>query len=452
MNGNILCAGYGRRSITPLFSVPLSGFGMTHKRMSDNVLSELYASCIAFSYGDEKLLLYTQDMVHTNAQWTAEVRSRIRESMGVPEDRVLICATHTHSGPDMESPLPCIAQYKELYLDAMVETAREALEDLAPARILGTSTVTEGMAYVRHYTAADGSIQGIGKPNTAPIVGHVCDSDQQLRVIKLERQEKPSILMVNFQVHPTAHGGSTRKDISSDFIGTLRDYMEASTQMHFAYFTGAAGNQTIGSKLLKENENMDANLRKKIGLYNPLIYGWYLGQYITKALARLEELPCDGIYAQRVYFEQPVNHDDEHLYDVACKVRQIFAGDDPDARAKATAYGKEHGISTVFHAGAIRARKNRPQTQKLELNAVRIGQLAFVTFPYETFGATGVYVKSNSPLPMTLVFSVANEHWSYTPTREAYEFGCYESSISYFAKGTAEACAEKLVDMLRSLQ
>ena len=53
---------------------------MTHKRMSDHVLSELYASCIAFSYGDEKLLLYTQDMVHTNAQWTAEVRSRIRES------------------------------------------------------------------------------------------------------------------------------------------------------------------------------------------------------------------------------------------------------------------------------------------------------------------------------------------------------------------------------------
>jgi len=216
-------------------------------------------------------------------------------------------------------------------------------------------------------------------------------------------------------------------------------------------WSSASADQTL-TFLLKENENMDANLRKKIGLYNPLIYGWYLGQYITKALARLEELPCDGIYAQRVYFEQPVNHDDEHLYDVACKVRQIFAGDDPDARGKATAYGKEHGISTVFHAGAIRARRNRPQTQKMELNAVRIGQLAFVTFPYETFGATGMYVKENSPVPMTLVFSVANEHWSYTPTREAYDFGCYESSISYFAKGTAEACAEKLVDMLHSLQ
>ena len=51
-----VCAGYGRSSITPAFSVPLAGYGATQKRMSQRVLSEIFATCIAFSWGDEKLL------------------------------------------------------------------------------------------------------------------------------------------------------------------------------------------------------------------------------------------------------------------------------------------------------------------------------------------------------------------------------------------------------------
>lgn len=78
--------------------------------------------------------------------------------------------------------------------------------------------------------------------------------------------------------------------------------------------------------------------------------------------------------------------------------------------------------------------------------------MSFVTMPYEAFAAHGVYVKENSPFPMTMVFSCANGGHNYIPTREAYEYGCYESFTSIFAKGTGEDAAEKLVQMLNSLQ
>ena len=57
-----------------------------------------------------------------------------------------------------------------------------------------------------------------------------------------------------------------------------------------------------------------------------------------------------------------------------------------------------------------------------------------------------------SPYDFTFVCSIANGSWMYVPTTDAYEYGCYESQISYFAKGTAEALQVKYIEMLESLK
>lgn len=445
-----LNAGYGRQLITPQFSVPLAGYGATHKRMSTNIISELYVSCIAFSYGDEKLLLFTQDLIRCNPDWVREARRRICEKTGIPGNRIMICSTHTHSAPDPLSDLGCMNDYLTCYMDAMETAAVEALADLAPATLYGTTTQTEHMNFVRHYLLENGTYAGpnFGSFKSAPVVGHAAENDPELLIVKLERQEKPSILMVNFQVHPTATGGGKKTDVSSDFIGVVRDNLEASTGMHFAYFTGAAGNQVMGTRIPEEMDNQTAEQHRAFGGSNCLIYGWRLAQYVLKALPNLKEMASDGIGISGIQFEQPLNHDDEDLYDEAAKVRKLWESTDITT---ANTYARERGISSVYHAGAIMSRRNRPQTGKMELNAVCIGDLGFVTMPYEAFGAHGTYVKEHSPLPMTLVFSCTNGGWNYIPTMEAYDYGCYESFTSYFAKGSGEAAAEKLVEMLKSL-
>ena len=447
-----LQAGFGRQNITPDYAVPLAGYGATHKRMSTNVLSEIFASCIAFTWGEEKLLLVSQDLIRTNQNWIGTIRQRVSDRTGVAPERIHVCSTHTHSAPDVYSGLDCIKDYFEnLYLNALEAAATEALADLAPAQLYGTDTQAEGMNFVRHYLLENGTYAGpnFGDFKSAPIVGHAAPNDPQIRIVKLQRQEKPSILMVNFQVHPTSTGGSKSTDLSSDFIGVVRDNIEASTGMHFAYFTGSAGNQVMGTQISAERDHMTTDQYRTFGGGNYLVYGWRLAQYIRNALPQLQEIPSDGISSTTIELEYALNRDDLHLTEEAREMRRIW---NEEGMVAARAYGVPKGISSVYHANAILSRQDRAETGTMELAAVRIGDMAFVTMPFESFCAQGIYVKKHSPFPMTMIFSCANGGWNYVPTKEAYEYGCYESFTSYFAKGAGELVSEKLSEMLQNLK
>ena len=49
--------GFARADITPIESVPLRGYGNTSRRMSGPILTPLYATCMAFSDGENTGLL-----------------------------------------------------------------------------------------------------------------------------------------------------------------------------------------------------------------------------------------------------------------------------------------------------------------------------------------------------------------------------------------------------------
>ena len=447
-----LYAGYSRQNITPDYSVPLAGYGATHKRMSQNILSEIFATCIAFTWGEEKLLLFSQDLIRTNQHWIATIRQRISSKTGVAPDRIIVCSTHTHSAPDVYSGLDCMKYYfSTRYLDAMEAAAVEALADLAPATLYSGETKTKRMNFIRHYLLENGTYAGpnFGDFKSAPIVGHAAPNDPQLLVVKIDRGEKPGILMANFQVHPTSTGGGKATDISSDFVGVTRDNVEAATGMHFAYFTGAAGNQVMGTMIPAERDGMTADQYRAFGGSNYMVYGWRLAQYILGILPNLTPMSAQGIGVETAEFEHSLNREDVHLLPQAQQMRKIWQ--ETGSMAEAKAYGVPLGISSVYHASAIISRQDRPETGTMELGAVRIGDLAFVTMPYEAFCAHGVYIKENSPFPMTMIFSCTNGGWNYIPTKEAYAYGCYESFTSYFAKGAGEAAAEKLTEMLSRL-
>lgn len=448
---NVLYAGFGRADITPEHSAPLGGYGASHKRMSQNILSRLYASCIAFRQDGQTVLLFTQDLLRCNPRWTAQARQALGERTGVAPDHIHICSTHTHSAPDVLSELPCMEEYREFYVTALVEAACAALEDLAPATLQGGKTQTGGMTFVRHYLLADGSYAGpnFGSFKAAPIAEHAEPADQQLLLVRLTRQERPSILLANFQSHPTSTGGGKATDISADFVGVTRDNVEAATGMHFAYFTGAAGNLVMGSRIVAEQGNLKKEHYQSFGGGNYKIYGWRLAQYILQTLPRLAPMQSQGIRLTTEQLTYPTNREDVHLAEQARQMRKIW---DEEGMAAAKAYGAPLGITSVFHAGAIIGRVNRPETGTMELNAVRIGELAFVTLPCEPFCAHGEYVKRHSPFDMTMVLSCANAGWNYFPTKKAYDYGCYESHTSYFARGCGEAAAEKLTQLLQQLK
>ena len=64
-----LMVGYSRLDITPKVSVPLAGYGNTSERMSNGYQTFLYTTCIAYSDGEDTILVFQNDLSDTIAKY-----------------------------------------------------------------------------------------------------------------------------------------------------------------------------------------------------------------------------------------------------------------------------------------------------------------------------------------------------------------------------------------------
>ena len=437
-----LQVGYGRKNITPEESVPLNGYGNNAQRKSENILDLLYVTCIAFREGEETVLLITQDLLNTEPNLVPKAFELISEKTGVDKDRIMLCSTHTHSAPDVTlTNLPEIANYMDLYWKALVAAAEQSIADLQPARLYGASTELTDMAFVRHYLMNDGTYFGSNFGSTeSGFKEHATEKDANLRIVKADRDgDNKDIMIMNWQAHPCYTGGVTETNVSADYIGVVRSKVEADTGMLFAFFQGAAGNQTTNSKMPEFAHNLDCKQ-----------YGEKLAQSAIDLLPNMTEITGEGIVSIRYDMDAAVNHDDSELIVEALEVSALYK--EGKSRDICNARAIELGLSSQYHANAIVARQNRPERADLRLDAVRIGDMAFIAVPYEMFSNHSLYIRENSPFEMTMISTSSNADAVYIPTIEAYEYGCYESYVSYYAKGTGEAAADKLIEMLKDLK
>ena len=68
-----------------------------------------------------------------------------------------------------------------------------------------------------------------------------------------------------------------------------------------------------------------------------------------------------------------------------------------------------------------------PPTLDVVLQAVRIGDLAIATFPFEVFAEIGLEIKAKSPFAQTFTTSLANGSEGYLPTKRQHDLGGYET-------------------------
>lgn len=437
----VLQAGFGREDITPQNSVPMGGYGNSNLRMSEGVDSQLYATCIAFAYGEEKVLVFTVDMLNT--EWIKSARPVISQATGVPQERILASATHTHYGPDLFSSDPAGGAYGQTLYTGMAKAAENALADLAPATLYAGKTDTEKLNFIRHFKLSDGSYGGsnFGDFENNTITGYAGEGDPQMLVLKIDREgDKQDIAMVNWQAHPCKSlGGFDNRRISADFIAPMRTTFEAISGMHFAYFTGAAGDQNVSTKITADDNQLSLEE-----------LGQTLAQNAMSAMKSSQKLEGEGIRfatETRIY---PVNHDKEDQMLQAMEVVEVWKRTADSKQANALA--RQYGFSSLYEADAVRKRPQRPQSDKYEINALYVGGAAFVTASYEMFSASALEIKGSSPFETTFILSCANGGHGYFATEAAYDYGSYESATSYFAKGCAEDAVTGLLALLDSLK
>jgi hypothetical protein len=81
----------------------------------------------------------------------------------------------------------------------------------------------------------------------------------------------------------------------------------------------------------------------------------------------------------------------------------------------------------------------RELVDEVEVQVVRLGDVAVVALPVELFTAFGRSLKARSPFADTFIATLANGWLGYAPTADAFGLGGYEPLLSYQSRLAPEA-------------
>ena len=139
-------AGVARANITPREPIWLAGYA-ARTRPSEGVLMDIWAKALALEdAAGSTSVLVSAEILGFSREMSDYVAQRVRERYGVPRERLILAATHTHSGPVTGNLLQpayplddaqreVIRRYTAWFLDQVVEVVGRAMADLAPARL-----------------------------------------------------------------------------------------------------------------------------------------------------------------------------------------------------------------------------------------------------------------------------------------------------------------------------
>lgn len=418
--------GFGRSDMTPT-KLPIYTF---QGKQGYRVAERLYVTSVAVSDGENVVLFVSVDSRGISNTMASIGRKRIANTFHIPEENVILTATHTHAGVDLarETDVAVSSWFSAFYSKHLPEAVEASLLDLAPATMThGQSTVEA--CYNRRYKMSDGTwLSNRYADEGTYAVGSESEVDNVMNLLYFERAGKKPVAFLNFQCHPSTASWET---ISSDWIDPLRKNVEEVYGALFSYYQGAAGvlmHKTILPDALSLTET-DA-----------------VGNHFSKAF--------DAAYQARVPAETGAIR-----VKTASTVGQFMEVTEEEF-AELAAYNaapeeEKTKILSWFVANARQKIKKYNAKGVTEVaiphTAVSFGDVGIVTAGYELFHETGLFVKENSPFKITLTFGYTNENLGYIPPKESFPHGEYEVESCIFVEGTAEACGETMLSLLRQV-
>ena len=432
-----LFAGVSRRIITPPRGIYLIGYGDRSKG-NTGVHDDLTATAIVLDDGKTRIAIVALDMLTINEY----IVDRVRARLGPTE--VILCCSHTHSGPiayaDEKSP-----RKNQDYIDSLVENIVEAVEaagaGLQPVR-LDYSREEANVGINRREKMPDGRME-IGR-NPAGL------RDKSVQVVSVfidpysSQQEGTGMRLatiINYACHGTVLGPDNLL-VSADWIGVMRKRVETELGGLALFLQGATAD--INPDMYWEDEHAyekaaEQGLSVAEAVLSAIRSGSERMRDVPLAISRAEAwLPTEAPVAS----PRPPKNYGKPLVGLAKLPRFMSLFVD-------LLLNQRYPWKPVIEA------KNGFWSVPMRINAVRIGELALVSFAAETFTEIGMKLKAASPARHTLFASVSDGCISYLHTEGSHPEGGYEvdvAPLAYRYPGRLQAGCERLaLDMTDTL-
>jgi hypothetical protein len=234
-----LMLGVARRIITPKVGCQL--YGYSPDVFSERVEDDLTVSAFYFEQGDLCALMISAAVCLINSSLSDEILSLIEEKYAIPKENCMLCATHTHSGPNTagESGWGDIDRnYCDgIFIPRILEAVGEAVKNRVPVK-MGIAVGESAIGINRRELRADNGIV-LGQNPWGPY-------NPAMTVLSFVDGRGTAVAnVVHYGMHGTCAG--INKEISRDWSGVMIDMLERESGAVTCFFNGPEGD--VGPRL-----------------------------------------------------------------------------------------------------------------------------------------------------------------------------------------------------------
>ena len=403
-------AGVGMVDITPTGEVILAGSPSPKK--TAEVKTRLYARALVIAANDTKVAIVTLDTLKYPVDLAVSARAKIEQTTGIPASNVIICASHTHSGP-------LWSHYPDKLVTPIADAVAMAAKDLTPCTLGTAKGKAEGVAECRRVINGGNAWNRWQlKPDEADKYPAEGPADPEFDLLALTGTDgKFKAVLYNFACHAANNRAPL---ISADYPGDVELFVQK--QLGYAvptfFLTGACG-----------DVNPIYSVRRDL-------FEQKLGSEIVRCLGTLEPIVNPSLAIECREFQMPGR---EHPEFKEAEVARNWPGQ------------LEH-----YRLAYENMKKREKPAYQYFITGIRIGDdFSIVTNADELFCSIGLSVKKQSPFKHTMTVEQTNGAHGYVPTAKAFEGGSYETWFgehSYLSIKAGEIIERESLDVLRRMK
>ncbi|MYB77020.1 MAG: hypothetical protein F4X83_07985 [Chloroflexi bacterium] len=419
-----LSIGAAQRNISPPLGTHMAGY--YHVRPASAVHDDLYARAMVIDDGSTTIALVTCDLVSIREESVVNAREQVEEATGIPGGNVLVCCTHTHTGPITrgDRSAATFGSMNETYMATLEGQIAAAVTEAWETRASGTLRIGKSqetrIAFNRRFHMRDGSVKTNPGKNNPDVIRPVGPIDPEVYALLAEsHQGDPIGVLVNYSLHADTTGGD---QISADYSGWMEKHLRnMSPELDDAVVLYANG---FCGDINHVNVN-DPNQLK--GFEESERIGRALAESATQALSHLEPIKGESVHASQKTEALPAVVPTEE--DIA------WAREAVEASPRGGGPGRDDLVKA--HRDLALQELNRLHFDT-EVQVLAVGNVAITALPGEIFVELGLSIKEHSPFEHNLLAELANGNLGYICTEAAYPQGAYEPTSSRVLPGSGE--------------
>ncbi len=428
---------------------------------STYVHDPLHVRAVAFENGQGRVVIAVMDAIGVGREMCDEAKAATAKVTGWKPEQMLIAGTHTHTAPKGGDTSPGRIAYEKTRREGLRQALIKAIQSLEPAKVGFGAAEEASEVYNRRWYLKPGRMDpnpwGLQdkvrmNPPRDAIVKPAGPTDPELCVIYARtRRGKPLGLVANYALHYV--GGiprMTEKDgrvvgmASADYFGEFARIMphRVGGLTPPANFVAMMSNGASGDI---NNIDFDSKRPPRAPFEQVRVVATKAATAAWRAVKNIEtyhDNPPIAMLQREVELRYRVPSDSE-----LAKARKILA---LPPKERETIHRK----SSSYASHTLRfAAPDAPRTEKVIVQAIRIGDQAIVSMPFEVLVEIGLEIKDKSPFPHTFLIELANGGYGYLPPPNQHELGGYETWLgtSRFLPNASTLLTRNLLEMLKEL-